>query len=133
MQCPCHGSRYNIDGTLRRGPAGFPLRQFTTRFDGVDSLTIEVPDVSFSLDALRVQSTAGRIRLDFIGFEQIEYEIRARANSGDVWTAPVPFSLTPDGPLDQTMIAGEAALASVYIECASGSGMFGVAMRVKQV
>src|SRR5580765_3108009 len=27
IQCPCHGSRYAIDGKLLRGPAGFSLQR----------------------------------------------------------------------------------------------------------
>src|SRR5258708_758289 len=42
MECLCHGSQYLIDGTVRRGPANFPLRQFTTHFDGLNALAIEL-------------------------------------------------------------------------------------------
>ena len=30
--CPCHGSEYTTSGSVARGPAGSPLRVFTTRF-----------------------------------------------------------------------------------------------------
>jgi cytochrome b6-f complex iron-sulfur subunit len=32
FQCPCHGSEYNTSGSVTRGPASRPLRQYTTQF-----------------------------------------------------------------------------------------------------
>ena len=37
--CPCHGSRYNLNGTVNQGPAPASLRQFATDFAN-DTLTI---------------------------------------------------------------------------------------------
>jgi cytochrome b6-f complex iron-sulfur subunit len=39
--CPCHGSQYTTAGTVARGPASAPLRQFATRFAG-NVLTITI-------------------------------------------------------------------------------------------
>lgn len=32
--CPCHGSLFNIDGTVRRGPAPVPLKRHGVRVQG---------------------------------------------------------------------------------------------------
>ena len=37
--CPCHGSEFNTNGGVSKGPAGSSLRQFTTQFAN-DVLTI---------------------------------------------------------------------------------------------
>ncbi len=39
--CPCHGSRYSLNGTVLNGPAPSSLRQFPTEFDD-NVLTIAV-------------------------------------------------------------------------------------------
>ncbi|MGH7620349.1 MAG: ubiquinol-cytochrome c reductase iron-sulfur subunit [Gemmatimonadaceae bacterium] len=35
ITCPCHGSQYNLDGTVRHGPAQFALTRYLTRYDDV--------------------------------------------------------------------------------------------------
>jgi Rieske Fe-S protein len=33
ITCPCHGSQYALDGTVRRGPALYPLTRYLTFYD----------------------------------------------------------------------------------------------------
>jgi Rieske Fe-S protein len=133
MQCPCHGSQYLIDGQVRRGPANFPLRQFETRYDGADRLTVGLPDISFALEVVQVEQPSGRLRLDFIAFEQIEYELHYRPDAVSDWVGPISFALTPSGPVDQTVILGQANIASVFVQASARAGFYAVVMRVKAV
>src|SRR5205823_11961986 len=100
-ECLCHGSRFGVDGRLLRGPAGQALFKYHSSFDGRDTLAIEVPDRGFSVTSSKVQTFPERVELEFLGFQNIQYEVNARGSLSDVWRATA-FALTPDGSADQT-------------------------------
>jgi nitrite reductase/ring-hydroxylating ferredoxin subunit len=132
IQCLCHGSRYAIDGKLLRGPAGFPLAQFQTKFDGVN-LEIEIPDMSFSVTGATVQSgPSKRFKIQFLAFMNLQYEVRFRESFADAW-AVIPFSTTPDGAAAQTVLPGNDDFAVVYMDRARDTGFYIVTMRVQPV
>lgn len=132
IECPCHGSQYLIDGALQRGPAGFGLRRFLTRFDGANELAVELPDVSFAL-SVQVSPGEGRVQLTFIAFEHLEYEVRFRHTVLDSWSDPRPFALTPNGPADQLTVLGRAHYATIHLDAPEEAGMFAVASRLREV
>lgn len=44
LVCPCHGSEYDNDGRVLKGPTRLPLQRFPTRVEG-DLVVIELPVV----------------------------------------------------------------------------------------
>ena len=133
IQCPCHGSRYAIDGKLLLGPAGFPLMRYETKFDGVNNLEIEIPDMAFSVTGAAVQSgPSKRFKIEFLAFSNLEYEVQFRESFADAWTV-VPFSTTPDGVPTQTVLPGTDDIAVVYLDWTTETGFYVVTMRVESV
>lgn len=45
ISCPCHGSQYDLDGKVRRGPAQFSLTRYITDFDfKANQLTVGIEE-----------------------------------------------------------------------------------------
>ena len=68
MRCPCHGSEYFIDGTVKQGPAPDPLDSFPTVFHGGSEVRVTVPNVTFGARVIQVMSESGgtcRFKLSF--------------------------------------------------------------------
>jgi len=132
IQCPCHGSRYALDGKLLRGPAGFSLQQYETKFDGVN-LEIAIPDMAFSVTGATVQSGPDkRFKIEFLAFSNLKYEVRFREAFSDAW-AVVPFSPTPGGAATQSVLPGNDDIAVVYLDRTTETGFYIVTMRVQPV
>jgi hypothetical protein len=109
------------------------LQQYETRFDGVDNLEIEIPDMAFSVTGASVQSgPIQRFKIEFLAFSNLEYEIRFRKSFADTW-AVIPFSTTFDGAATQTVLPGNDDTAVVYVDRTTETGFYIVALRVKPV
>ncbi len=123
--CPCHGSIYGIDGTVLHDPATLPLISYNITFDGVKTLTVEVPGLGYSV-ASRLASS-NRLRLEFPTHLNVTYEVRFRAsmNPGSAWTA-VPFALSPTEPADRLTLLGSSAPAVLFVNRSTAAGFYAV-------
>ena len=131
IQCRCHGSQYAFDGSLLQGPAGFGLRSFKISLDSSGELRIEIPGQTYSVEAKKI-GLKGRLAFEFLTFQNIEYEIRFHS-SWDAASTIIPFSLEPDGALNQTVFPGIDDFVTVYVDATSKNGFVQAAMRVKEV
>ncbi len=108
IECPCHGSRYDIEGRVIRGPALADLTRFETVYDSAtDIVSITIPDLQLHIHSTAVQQqgpgAACRFKLVFPVTMFSRYEIRYQENL-DGQTTVVPFATTPAGPANQTSV-----------------------------
>ena len=136
--CACHGSTYAIDGSRLGGPARSGLDRYPLTFDGVDTLTIEVPDLGYRVETALVQNgTSPRLRLDFLAFYNVEYEVFFRPTVTAPWTA-VPFALSLTGPANQTSFVGPTitfpsevgAPASLFVDRTAPTGFYSIGIKL---
>jgi Rieske Fe-S protein len=133
--CPCHDSRFAIDGARTRGPASFELQSFPIRFDGTNTLEIDLPDFPLAVVAQvspEAPGTMSRMRLEFHAFSNLEYEVQFRETMASPWTR-VPFSTTAAGPATATVFAGKGVPSEVFVDRTTESGFYAIAIRVKAV
>ena len=130
IYCPCHGSGYGIDGSLLNGPSTSPLTQYPITFDGIDTLTVEVPSLGYCVNSSLVQSAAmPRLRLSFPTFFNVEYEVKFRQLITNEWTT-IPFALSENGSADQLSIIGDEQPAAVFVDRTTTTGFYSVAIKV---
>jgi nitrite reductase/ring-hydroxylating ferredoxin subunit len=135
MRCPCHGSEYFIDGTVKQGPAPDPLDSFPTVFHGGSEVRVTVPNVTFGARVIQVMSESGgtrRFKLSFHATPFRDYRIEYRASLGGV-AQIIPFSATLGGPATQTTYrstipALTPPLTDLYVDATGSSGFFSIVL-----
>ncbi len=133
IRCSCHGSAYEVDGTVKEGPAQQPLHRYDSSFDGVDTLTIQIPCWGFTTKAtVWPGGPTTRLRLDFDATKAVTYEVSfAQSPKGPWMTAS--FATTPAGTADQTSLTPAASgPVSVYLERTTTSGFYAVGMKLAE-
>lgn len=131
MICPGHQSHYAIDGTVWEDQeSSTSLTRFNLTYDGVDTLTIKVPFLGYSVTCSAAQSsTAPRLQLGFPTFFGVEYEVRFRARIENPWTV-VPFATSADGAADQMSYFGDEQPATIFVDRTTVAGFFSIAVKV---
>lgn len=123
--CLCHGSGYGIDGTVLQGPATASLISYNITFDGIKTLTVEVPGLGYNVASRLV--SGDRLRLEFSTHLNVTYEVRFRAslNPGSAWTS-IPFALSPTEPADRITLLGSGEPAVLFADRSTATGFYAV-------
>jgi len=142
MRCPCHQSRFDIEGRVFRNASGVPteaaqsdLKQFATTFDAADGvISITIPDLALAVHSLKVHQRSGngnlRLKLDFPVTAKATYEIRHHTSLDETF-AVIPFATTPAGSANQTSITPTASgNRTVYVDATAPKGFYVVALKL---
>lgn len=143
MRCPCHGSRYDIQGRVFRDssgistePASDDLAQFATTYDAhLGVVTITIPNLALGIISISVlpQINGVRVKLDFAVSPFSIYEIYHQSELS-VRAQRVMFAQTAGGVADQsTLMVDYNGQATVYVDSVGASGFFKVGMRLSEV
>lgn len=142
MRCPCHGSRYDIEGRVFRDasgnstePAPDDLNRFATHFDPASGvIAITIPDLKLHIESIKVQQQGenGQLRLKLtfpVSYGAI-YEISYQPDPG---TLPqvVNFSKTATGLANQSNIGPEEeGNFTAYVDTTGPRGFFSVGVKL---
>jgi Rieske Fe-S protein len=131
--CPCHQSRFRIDGTVIPGSqAVSSLERYTVSLNDVDLICIEIPSLQYVLTATAVQSGVGpRVRLQFQTRAGVKYEVRFRQSASEPGIVSL-FSTTEGGAATASVLTGNGGIGTMYIERTSEAGFYSVAVKVTQ-
>lgn len=129
IRCGCHGSQYAIDGALISGPATRSLNTFASSFDGVDTLSVTIPGLFFSVTEIAVQAAqpATRLRLKADILPYSNYRVYFQQALTDV-AQVVPFSNTPAGATTLTSAFTTSSPVTVYVDAAAPRGFYSIAL-----
>ena len=130
--CPCHSSRFRIDGTVIPGSlAQRALQSFPVSFDGVDLLCIEIANLGYTVSETLVQSGApARFQLQFPTRTGVKYQVLFRQSLlGDAGVV-VPFATTIGGAATATVLTGNNAVATLFVDRTSDAGFYSIAVQV---
>lgn len=129
LVCPTHGSQYAANGALLVGPATRGLTTYNTTFDGVKTVSVEIPNLGFVMTTEAVVNPSNsqkRLRLQFPTVSGIRYDVQFRsALTGGAW-ARVPFATAIDGAANVTTLTGNNTVATVFVEPGSESGFYAI-------
>ncbi len=130
--CPCHASRFRLDGSRISGPAPFGLETYPCEEQPDGSLHVLVPRLRFTLSTQVVDlGQSQRLRLTFAARRKVSYEVVRRRQINEPWER-VAFAGSEQGALSQTELDGEGLLASVYVEAPDHQGLFAVRILPKE-
>ena len=139
IQCTCHGSTFQIDGTLVDGPAQSGLDAYATVFDGNQSVSVQLPGVTFAARQIAIESVAGDTRRLSLVFNPVifaSYQVQFRSDlSGAAQT--IPFATTPTGPANQTSYVNRninnlTPTVTLYVDMATPKGFFQIVQVVTE-
>jgi len=133
ISCPCHGSEFAMNGSVINGPAQTNLTGYAIAYDGINTLTVTVPGLGYSIVSYALSANGtSQMKLVFPTFNHASYEVCFRQRFTDAWTV-VPFATTPGGPAVNTVLAGTGSIATVYANRTTAAGFYAISILITEV
>ena len=127
LYCRAHGSQFDVDGRVVRGPARSALKSYEVSYDGTGSVSVAFPNLGYSVATSVVQTGAGdRVALSFKTISGMKYTVMVRDELGGVDAEAVQFATTPDGPLNVSRFTGNGKTATLYLQPVGDAGFIQV-------
>ena len=126
LYCRAHGSQFDVDGRVVRGPARSALKSYDTSYDGSGSVSVAFSNLGYSVATSVIQTGAGdRVALSLKTISGMKYTVMVRTN----WAKGMPrrgSCTTPDGPLSASRFTGNGKTATLYLQPVGDAGFIQV-------
>ncbi|HEY1084507.1 MAG TPA: Rieske (2Fe-2S) protein [Prosthecobacter sp.] len=129
IECPCHGSQFDIHGHVLAGPAEEDLTSFPVTFDGAGEVKILLPNLPVDARPIFVHRKLGgsmRMKLTLEVKKGHRYRLRFQRDVTRPFE-PVLFAVTPFGKADKSeMRASGDGSRHLYADVVTSRGFFEV-------
>lgn len=128
--CPCHGSRFGIDGRRMSGPAPFALETYPSALRDDEVLEIEVPRLGFTVNGCLEKTPEQSVfKLEFPARRSITYQVLKKGRLDADWKQ-VAFSTAATDAPGELEHMGDDTITSLYVTPTDGQGFYAVEVKV---
>lgn len=140
MRCPCHGSRYDIEGRVFRDsqgvstePARSDLARFETSYDpDTDIVSVRIPGLALHVRSISVHrkgpGESVRLKLVIPVTAYSSYDVSHMDGLSGPMTR-IAFATTAEGPATQTILSSTRdGDVTIYVDTTGSTGFFVVGL-----
>ncbi len=128
--CPCHGSRFNLDGSRIGGPASSELERYDSEIVNEEILEIKVPRLGFNMNGCFEKTMSPcPLRLEFPARRGVTYQVIRKESMNASWM-PSTFALEAGQPPTHTELKGDDSIRSVYVPEVGEQGFYAIEVKL---